>query len=60
MIISLDLDIPHGTIVEPLFKSEEEEQRFRDWYAESVREELERLRLARLGSIHESMTRVVY
>ena len=44
---------------EPLFKSEEEYQRFRDSYYESVKEDMEKWRIAHLKSERESMFRIV-
>ena len=44
---------------EPLFKSEEDYQKFRDSYCESVKDDLEKYRIARLESERESMFRIV-
>jgi hypothetical protein len=44
---------------DPLFKSEEEYRRFRESYCESVKEDMEKHRIARLKSERESMFRIV-
>jgi hypothetical protein len=43
----------------PVFKTPEEYQEFRDYYTEEVGPQLEKLRLARLGSEHAAMSRIV-
>ena len=43
---------------EPLFKSEEEYQKFRDSYCESVKDDMEKWRIARLESERESMYKI--
>jgi len=50
------IELPEG---EFLFKSEEEYQKFRDSYCESVKDDLEKYRIARLESERESMFRIV-
>ena len=50
------IEMPKG---ESFFKSEEEYQRFRDSYCESVKEDMEKWRIARLRSERESAFRIV-
>lgn len=50
------IKLPKG---EPFFKSEEEYLKFRDSYCESVKEDMEKHKIARLKSERESMFRIV-
>lgn len=50
---------PEGCNPQPVFKSEDEYQKFRQSFIDEVAPEMEKHRLARLRSEHESMFRIV-
>ena len=58
MIQTISL-LPEGVKSEPLFKTEEEYQRFREDFIEAVAPEMEEHRIARLKSEHQSMFHLV-
>jgi hypothetical protein len=51
--------LPSGIKCEPFFKTEEDYQRFRQDFIESIAPELEKQRIARMESERESMFRIV-
>ncbi len=51
--------IPKGVKIEPLFKTDEDYQKFRDEYSRKVIPELEKWERARALSCHEAQNRLV-